>query len=135
MIEKVTLQLTAEGKFELNGKTSCEELNPKALMLYAGAKCAGLTVLHIMKRERMTPKRLEITLSGELSTDTLQAESVFREFHMVYNVECTAESDQTRASHAIELAHEKHCGLVRMLSKIAPVSHEVAIVTTEPAKA
>ncbi len=135
MIEKVTLQLTAEGKFELSGKTSCEELNPKALMLYAGAKCAGLTVLHIMKRERMTPKRLEITLSGELSTDTLQAESVFREFHMVYNVECATESDQTRVSRAIELAHEKHCGLVRMFNKIAPVSHEVAIVTTEPAKA
>lgn len=135
MIEKVTLQLTAEGKIEMKGKTNCEELNPKALMLYAGAKCAGLTVLHIMKQERMTPKRLEITLSGELSTDKVQAESIFHAFHMIYHVECATEGDQSRASRAITLAHEKHCGLVRMLSKIAPVSHEVAIVTTEPAKA
>jgi len=28
-----------------------------------------------------------------------------------------------------------HCGMMQMLRKVAPVSHEIAVVSTEPAKA
>ncbi|MEG0789459.1 MAG: OsmC family protein [Alistipes sp.] len=135
MIEKVTLRLTKEAGFRLEGVTKCNDLNPKALFLYAGAKCAGLTVLHIMGKEKVYPKNFEITLSGELSTDTVQAESVFKSFHVVYNIECDDMADQIKMSRAVNLAHEKHCGLLRMFRAIAPVDHEIAIVSTEPARA
>lgn len=134
MIEKVTLHLTEGSKFLPEGVTACDDLNPKAMLLYAGAKCAGLTALHIMQKERITPKRFEISMSGELSTDTVQSESIFKSFHVVYNIECDTEDDQVKVSRAATLSHEKYCGTVRMLSKIAPVSHEIAVVSTEPAK-
>ena len=133
MIEKVTLHLVDGVRFEPEGETNCDTMNPKALLLYAGAKCAGLTVLHILGKERIVPKRFEIGLSGELTTPTVQAGSEFRSFHVVYNVECDTDADQTKIGRAVKLAQEKHCGLMQMLRKIAPVTPEYAVVCTEQA--
>ncbi len=135
MIEKVTLEMNTDSGFDLRGDTKCRDLNPKALMLFAGAKCAGLTALRIMQKERVNPVRFEISMSGELSTDTVQSESVFRSFNVVYNIECARYDEQSKVSRAVNLAHEKHCGTVQMLGRIAPVSHEIAIVSTQPAEA
>ena len=107
-------------------------MNPKELLLYAAAQCSGRTAMLVMQKMRMQPKGLEISYSGDLDTDEVQAESMFRSFHVLYNVECATGSDQEKASRAIGLTHEKHCGLTQMLRRIAPVSHETAIVTTEP---
>lgn len=135
MIEKVTLEMNDKSGFDLRGDTKCRDLSPKALLLFAGAKCAGLTALNIMQKERVNPVRFEISMSGELSTDTVQSESVFRSFNVVYNIECARYDEQSKVSRAVNLAHEKYCGTVQMLGRIAPVSHEIAIVSTEPAEA
>ena len=86
----------------------------------------------VMEKMHLRPKRLEIGYSGELNTEALQAESMFRSFHVVYNVDCGPGSDQEKASRALLLTHEKYCGLTQMLRRIAPVSHEIAVVSTEP---
>lgn len=135
MIEKVTLQMTGDGKFQVEGGSGCEAMNPKKLLLYAAAQCSGQTALMIMQKERITPKRFEISYSGDLSAETVQSESVYRSFHVVYNIECDTEDNQAKVSRAAELTHEKYCGMVQMLRKIAPVSQEIAVVSTEPAKA
>lgn len=135
MIEKVTLQMTREGKFRVESGSGCEEMNPKKLLLYAAAQCSGQTALMIMQKERITPKRFEISYSGELSAETVQSESVYRSFHVVYNIECDTEDDQAKVGRAVELTHEKYCGMVQMLHRIAPVSREIAVVSTQPAKA
>ena len=80
MIEKVTLQLTGDSKLVPENGPDCGEMNPKTLLLYAAAKCSGM-------------------------------------------------------SRAATLTHEKYCGIMRMFRMIAPVSHEIAVVSTEPAKA
>lgn len=131
MIEKVTLRLSGNSSLLPTSGIACEDTNPKALMLYAGAKCAGLTALMIMQKQRVDLKGFEITLSGKLSTDTLQAESVFLSFHMAYNVQCGDEGDKAKVIRAIELAHEKHCGLMHMYAKIAPVTHEIDVVSSK----
>ena len=133
MIEKVTLQLSGDADFTSEGGPRCEEMNPKTLLLYAAAKCVGKTALMIMDKERFRPKRFEIGISGELSDETPQ--STFKSFHVVYNIECDTEDDQAKVSRAVTLAHEKYCGMMQMLRKVAPVSHEIAVVSTEPAKA
>lgn len=134
MIEKVTLQLDAAGKLMPEGPIRCEDMNPKALLLYSAAKCAGLTSLHIMEKEHIRPKRFEITVSGELSTDTVRSESMYLSFQALYNVECDTLDDQVKVSRAVKLAQEKHCSMMQMLRMIAPVTYQIAIVSTEPAK-
>lgn len=135
MIEKVTLHLTKESKLISADGHQCDDLNPKAMLLHAGAKCAALTVMYILGKEKIVPKRLEISLSGELSTHTVQAGSIFNSFHVFYNIECGTMDDQVKVSHAVTLANEKYCGMLQMLRKIAPVTHEIAVVSTTPAHA
>ncbi|WP_418991155.1 OsmC family protein [Alistipes sp.] len=135
MIEKVTVQLNQEGRFAPEAGTCCEEMNPKELLLYAAAQCAGQTAIHIMQKERIAPKRFEIGFSGDLSTEKLQSDSTFRSFHVVYNVECGTEEDQARVSRAVELTHDTYCGMLQMLRRIAPVSREIAVVSTDAVEA
>lgn len=132
MIEKVTVRMTEDAKFRAIDGPGCDEMNPKELLLYAAAQCSGYTAMMVMQKMHLKPKNLEISYSGELNTETLQAESMFRSFHVVYNVECGSGSEQEKASRAIELTHEKYCGLSQMLRRIAPITHETAIVSTEP---
>ena len=132
MIEKVTLQLSGDADFTSEGGPRCEEMNPKTLLLYADAFRRGIV---IMDKERFRPKRFEIGISGELSDETPQSESTFKSFHVVYNIECDTEDDQAKVGRAVTLAHEKYCGMMQMLRKVAPVSHEIAVVSTDAVKA
>ena len=85
--QKVTLTLR-NGRFRLPGTARADDLNPKALLLYAAAQCAGLTVMGILGKENITPKTMDITAEGTLDTEKLQASSLFRSFRLSYNVEC-----------------------------------------------
>ena len=78
MIEKVTLQMSENGKFRAADGAGCDTMNPKALLLYAAAQCSAQTALMIMQKERITPRRFEISYSGDLSAETVQSESVYR---------------------------------------------------------
>ena len=135
MIQQVTIQMTSARTYVLEGNKKCDQLNPKELMLLAGVTCAGMTAMAIMEKERVSPTRFELSISGELDTETVQSSSVFKSFRIVYNVQCECENDQMKVSRAINLAHDKHCGGVQMLRKIAPVADEIAIVTTNYEKA
>ena len=66
----------------LEGEIKCSDLNPKATLLLAAAKCSGLTTMRIMEKERVRPKRFEISVSGALSTETLQSGSIFTSFNI-----------------------------------------------------
>lgn len=132
MLEKVTVCLNDDSQFQIENGTTCDRLNPKEMLLCATAKCAGLTALGIMDKEKVTPKKFEVTVTGDLSTDTLRAESIFTNFNVIYNAEARTADEHVKISRALNLTHDKYCGMVKMLQKIAPVSHEIAIVTTEP---
>ena len=131
----VTIEWCHDTTFRLANDKKCEELNPKELLLYATAECAGITVLSILAKERIKPKSLEIELSGELDTDTVMAKSIYNEFHIRYNAECRHIEEQSKVSHALRLANEKYCGMLQMIGKIAPVSHEISIVSSETVEA
>ena len=95
--QSVTVELIDEGKFQVKGG-SADDLNPKALILCGAAKCAGFTVMSLLKKGKITPK------------------------------------EQECGGRAVTLAQEKYCGTVDMLRKIAPVAHEISIVSTETMK-
>lgn len=129
MIENVTLVLDENGTLRLAGGRTMEELNPKALLLAAAAKCAGLTALSIMQKSRMKPVGFEIAFSGELSTDTVRSESMYLNFKVDYRVVC-ARGEQERVARALRLTTDRYCSMIRMLRSIAPVAHEERIVAT-----
>lgn len=131
MIQQVTLRMTAPKSYVLTDGRTLDQLNPKELLLASTLICTGITAMAILEKKRVTPSLLEISLSGTLDTDTVQTISVFTSFQMTYRVACKDATEQARASQAIDLTHEKHCGGIRMLEKVAPITREVEITTTE----
>ena len=73
MTLKITIGLSDEQHFTLNDGRTLESLNPKELMLYAVAECAGLTILDILKEHSESLTMLEISAEGQLTTPTLVA--------------------------------------------------------------
>ena len=131
MTLKITISLDDNQHFAPNDNRTIESLNPKELMLYAVAECAGLTILSILKEHTEALTMLEISVEGRLSTPTLVAESRFLHFNIIYNARCRTLKDQLVISRAMNLAHDKYCGLVQMYRQIAPLMHETSIVSTE----
>ena len=131
MYQSVTIHATENGKFALAKPHELEKLNPKELLLYSTALCAGMTTLSIAEKERVKLLKLEIKMSGELDTEKVEGKSQFVSFDIAYNVECKHISEQSKVSHAVQLATDKYCGGLAMCRKIAPVSHSVSIVSIE----
>ena len=128
---EVTIEWCHDTTFRLAKGVKCDSLNHKEMLLYATAECAGITIMSILAKERIKPKSLEIEMSGELDTESVMAKSIYHSFHIVYNIECRHLDDQVKVSRAVNLANESYCGTLQMMRKIAPVSHEIAIVSSE----
>ena len=134
MIVKVTVEHLGNDEFKLSNGKSADTLNPKELLLYATACCAGKTVTGIFSKQRITPRKFEISMYGNLDTETVMAQSTFDLFRIIYNLECSSEEEEEKISAAVRLADEKYCGTLKMIRRIAPVETEIAIVNTQPAK-
>lgn len=122
--------MASDHRFALNDARTLESLNPKEMLLYATADCAGRTIIGLLKEHADDLTKLEITLEGTLSTATVVAESKYNNFNIVYSAECSTLKEQIVISRAINLAHDKYCGMLQMLRRIAPLSHETSIITT-----
>lgn len=131
----VTVDLSADGKVRLADNRKIADLNPKELFLCAAAKCAALTLHGILEKERITPKSTTLELSGELDTDSVMARSVYTSFNICYRIECKTISEQAKISRAVQLTTDKYCGLFQMLRQIAPLSHQIEIVSVETVEA
>ena len=127
---KVTIEMDHKGNICPAGK-DVERMNPKEMMLYATAYCAALTLKGILDKEHIMPKNTEIEMSGTLDTEQVTARSIFRSFNILYRIECSHISEQSKIGRAVNLTTEKYCGTLNMMRRIAPLSHEVSIVSNE----
>ncbi|MBQ2423358.1 MAG: OsmC family protein [Alistipes sp.] len=128
---KVTITIECDNKGKVVPTKGVEELNPKELLLYSAAYCAALTLKGILDKEQISPKRLEIEMSGTLNTQTVTAKSIYTDFNILYRIECSAITEQAKIGRAVRLTTEKYCGMLQMISRIATLTQEVAIVSTE----
>ena len=131
MHQSITITMGEDGKFSLAKPQELNHLNPKELLLYSTALCAGFTLHSIADTERVKLWKLEIKMSGELDTEKVEGRSQFVSFNIAYNVECKHIDDQSKVSRAVQLTTDKYCGGLVMCRKIAPVSHSVSIVSIE----
>ena len=131
MQQSITINATKEGNFTLAKPHELHKLNPKELLLYSTALCAGMTLNRILDKERIKCPNIEIKMEGELDTEKVEGRSKFDSFHISYNIECKHIDEQSKVSHAVLLTNNKYCGGLEMLRKIAPVNHSISIVSIE----
>lgn len=131
---RVQITIQMDGKCKIStAEKKIEAMNPKELLLYATGNCAALTLKGILDKEHICPKSISIEVSGELDTEEVMASSVYRAFNILYRIECGKIAEQSKVSRAVRLTTEKYCGMLQMLRRIAPVSHEISIVSVESA--
>ncbi len=130
MILKVTIAQEEGAKLKLVSHADREALNPKELLLCSAAMCAAMTLQYLLKKERLEAKEFEISVSGELSTSELRAESVFTSFDVAYRLACRTPEEEEPLARMVRIVHTEWCGLVKMLKRIAPVTHSIAVVCT-----
>ena len=130
-MQTIKLEMTADRRFLPAGGRQLSDYNPKELMLVAMGDCAGRTALAIMRKMRLEPVAFEIEVEGTIDTDHVQAETQFTAFVVTYNVTCSRIEDQDRMSRALELTHDKHCGVAAMMRHIAPVDRRILIHSIE----
>ncbi len=128
---KVTVDVNKKSEICLLDGKKPSTLNPKELVLYACASCAGMTLNGMLAKEHIKPQNVEIIVCGELDTETVTGPSVFTAFNVKFNVACNSLEDQNKASHAVKLTADKYCGMIQMLKKVAPLSYEIYVVSTE----
>lgn len=133
-MEKIELEMNPDGRFRPAGGRKLEDYNPKDLLLVAMADCAGRTALMLMDKMKVAPVAFEICAKGVIDTDAVRAETSFTSFEVTYNVTCRSMDEQPRVSRALELTHDKHCGVVAMMRHIAPVERRILIHSVEPEK-
>lgn len=131
MTQKITLQMTPDHHFTMAEDRKLEALNPKETLLYASLDCLAYTIKSLLKEHMTSLKNLELTLEGRLSTPTVVAESIYTSFNLIYRAECHNMKEQEVISRAINLANDKYCGMLQMLRKIAPLTHDTSIVATD----
>ena len=131
MTQKITLQMTPDHHFTMAEDRKLEALNPKEMLLYASLDCLAYTIKSLLKEHMTSLKNLELTLEGRLSTPTVVAESIYTHFNITYRAECHNMHEQEVISRAINLANDKYCGMLQMLRKIAPLTHDTSIVATD----
>ena len=131
MTQKITLQMTPDHHFTMAEDRKLEALNPKEMLLYASLDCLAYTIKSLLKEHMTSLKNLELTLEGRLSTPTVVAESIYTSFNLIYRAECHNIKEQEVISRAINLANDKYCGMLQMLRKIAPLTHDTSIVATD----
>ena len=132
---KITTKMEGDKSPTLTNNKQVADLNPKELLLYATAQCTGITLHSILEKERICPKSLEIEVSGALDTETVTARSIYTSFNVAFRIECSTMDEQAKIGRAIRLTTERYCGMIQMLRRIAPLSHEVSIVSIETVEA
>ena len=60
MQQFISIHINDEGKFSLCEPQELSKLNPKELLLYSAALCAGMTLKSILDKEKVAPLKIEI---------------------------------------------------------------------------
>ncbi len=126
-MERITLQWLGGQDFELIDTPSCDDMNPKELMLFAVAKCSAMTALALFEKMQITINGFRIEIMGKLTDSASKPQSLFTAITQAYHVECPPDTDHHRIIRALELTHDKYCGMTLMMEMIAPVSFDIYI--------
>lgn len=96
---------------------------PKALLLAGLIGCTGIDVMMILKKMRVELEDVNIDVEADAYEENPQA---YKTIKLVYRFK-GKDLPLDKLTRAVSLSHEKYCGVSAMLSKAAPITHEIII--------
>jgi len=97
--------------------------SPKKLMLASLAGCTGIDVASILEKMRVKIDELAITVEAEA---TEEVPSVYKAMHITYTFKGEG-LDEKKLSKAVQLSHDKYCGVSMMYERFLKISWEIKI--------
>ncbi|PLX92198.1 MAG: osmotically inducible protein C [Desulfuromonas sp.] len=95
--------------------------SPKKLMLSALAGCTGVDVAMILKKMRVEIDDLVVKVEAEQSEET---PSQYTSMHLIYEFS-GKDLDTDKLKKAIELSHDKYCGVSMMYKSFLNITWEI----------
>jgi len=115
---KVRLDTTAAGGSLDSG------MSPKKMLLGSLCACSGMDVVSILNKMKVTYTKLEIEAEAE-QTETQP--HVFKDIQMLYKADVKPE-DMDKLKRAVELSHDKYCGVSAMLKKHCDITYTIKLI-------
>lgn len=125
--EALAFDATADSGHTVRIDTSIEGgglgsgMNPKKMVLGALSACSGMDVVEILRKMRVQFTRLEIDAEAEQREEHPKT---YISIRMTYKTD-VQESDLDKVKKAVDLSHEKYCGISAMLAKHCPIGYTI----------
>ena len=100
---------------------------PKALMLVALAGCTGMDVVSILAKMRVELDNFNVKVEGEQSEEQPVH---YISMHIIYEF-WGKNLPVEKLEKAINLSHERYCGVSAVYRKAMPVTHEIVLHDTK----
>ena len=102
---------------------------PKPLMLVALAGCTAMDVVSILAKMRVELENFDVRVEGEQSEEHPVH---YTSMHIIYEL-WGRQLPADKLEKAINLSHERYCGVSAVYRKAMPVTHELIIHDTSEA--
>ncbi len=98
---------------------------PKQLLITALTGCSGMDVVSILKKMRVDYYSFVMKVQTETSEEHPKP---YTSIHMIYIFEGeNLEENRDKFEKAVDLSHERYCGVSAMLSQAADLTHEIKL--------
>ncbi|HUX38715.1 MAG TPA: OsmC family protein [Rectinemataceae bacterium] len=113
---KLRMDSSKEGGGEDSG------CRPKPLLLASVAGCSGMDVVSILNKMRQALSWFDIKVEAEA---TEGQPSYYSSMEMVYRFKESDKLDEDKVKRAVELSHEKYCGVSALFKMAIPVTWRI----------
>jgi len=103
---------------------SDEGARPKELMLAALAGCTAMDVVSILKKMRLEPAYFNVRVEAEM---TEEHPKHYTAMHIIYEFKGEG-LDMEKLQKAVDLSHERYCGVSAVYRKTMELTHEIKII-------
>lgn len=98
-------------------------VRPKPLMLLALAGCTGMDVASMLKKMRVEPEDLKITIEANM---TEEHPKHYNKMHVIYTFK-GKNLPVEKLQKAVNLSEEKYCGVSEVYKKAMEITNEIRI--------
>jgi putative redox protein len=98
-------------------------IRPKPLMLLALAGCTGMDVASMLKKMRVEPEDLKITIEANMTEDHPKH---YDKMHVIYTFK-GKNLPMEKLQKVVNLSEEKYCGVSEVYKKAMEITNEIRI--------
>lgn len=97
---------------------------PKPLLLVSLGGCTAIDIISILKKMRIEPEYFNVKVDGEL---TEEHPKQFKSIKIIYEFR-GKDLDRVKLQKAVDLSHEKYCGISATLRNSVEITSEIRIL-------